>query len=123
MKGRWVPPDTRDTVVDYINYSRFIVHWEISESMREQDVEMVRQKAMEKYPGAKPRIISDNGPQFSAIDYVTPADKLAGRAEAIAKSRDRKLEAAREQRRAKRASGTSCNAGRLKLKSTSRVGG
>jgi transposase InsO family protein len=154
-------------------YSRFIVHWEICESMREQDVEMVLQKALEKYPDAKPRIISDNGPQFiakdfksflrifglshartspyypqsngklerwhgslkdecirpsspqtveeatrrvtdyvehynharlhSAIDYVTPADKLAGRAEEITQARDRKLEEARERRRQKRA--------------------
>ncbi len=38
----------------------------------------------------------------SAIDYVTPADKLAGRAREIVEARDRKLEAAREQRRAKR---------------------
>ncbi|MEM7784245.1 MAG: IS3 family transposase [Planctomycetota bacterium] len=153
-------------------YSRFIVHWEISESMREQDVEMVLQKALEKYPGAKPRIISDNGPQFiakdfkaflrifglshartspyypqsngkierwhgslksecirpsspqtveqakrrvfdyvshynearlhSAIGYVTPADKLAGRAESIQDARDKRLEEARERRRQKR---------------------
>lgn len=39
----------------------------------------------------------------SAIDYVTPADKLAGRAEAILAGRDRKLEAARERRAASRA--------------------
>lgn len=39
----------------------------------------------------------------SAIDYVTPADKLAGRAEAILAERDRKLEAARERRAANRA--------------------
>lgn len=153
-------------------YSRFIVHWEISESMREQDVEMVLQKALEKYPDAKPRIISDNGPQFiakdfktflrifglshartspyypqsngklerwhgslksecirpsspqtveeatrrvsdyvhhynetrlhSAIGYVTPADKLAGRAESIHDARDKRLEEARERRRKKR---------------------
>jgi len=153
-------------------YSRFIVHWEICESMREQDVEMVLQKALEKYPDAKPRIISDNGPQFiakdfksflrifglshartspyypqsngklerwhgslkdecirpscpqtveeairrvtdyvdhyntvrlhSAIDYVTPADKLKGKAQEIVDARDRKLEAARESRRLKR---------------------
>ncbi len=37
-----------------------------------------------------------------AIDYVTPADKLAGRAKEIVEARDRKPEAAREQRRAKR---------------------
>lgn len=153
-------------------YSRFIVHWDICEAMREQDVELVLQKALEKYPGVKPRIISDNGPQFiakdfkvflrifglshartspyypqsngklerwhgtikdecirpsspqtveeaikrvrdyveyynesrlhSAIGYVTPADKLAGRAEAIQSVRDQRLEAARERRRQKR---------------------
>lgn len=38
----------------------------------------------------------------SAIGYVTPADKLAGREEAIWQARDRKLEAARERRRQRR---------------------
>jgi transposase InsO family protein len=153
-------------------FSRFIVHWEIREKMEEKDVEMVLQRALEKTPGARPRIISDNGPQFiakdfkvfmrifglshvrtspyypqsngklerwhgslkqecirpscpqtieeaekrvrdyvqhynevrlhSAIDYVTPADKLYGKAKAIVEERDRKLEAAREKRRLKR---------------------
>ena len=153
-------------------FSRYIVHWEIREKMEEKDVEMVLQRALEKTPGAKPRIISDNGPQFiakdfkvfmrifglshvrtspyypqsngklerwhgslkaecirpsaprtieeaekrvrdyvlhynevrlhSAIDYVTPADKLNGKAQEIVDARDRKLEAARESRRVKR---------------------
>jgi transposase InsO family protein len=47
-------------------YSRYVVHWEIRESMTEADVEIVIQRAREKFPGAKPRIISDNGPQFVA---------------------------------------------------------
>jgi putative transposase len=34
----------------------------------------------------------------SAIGYVTPADKLAGREKAIFEARDQKLEAARERR-------------------------
>ena len=154
-------------------YSRFIVHWELRESMLEQDVEVILQRSREKYPEAKPRIISDNGPQFiakdfkefiriagmthvrtspnypqsngklerwhksikseavrvtppdsleqgrqiigkyvehynhvrlhSALDYVTPFDFLHGRAKAICADRDRKLEAAREIRRQKRA--------------------
>jgi transposase InsO family protein len=50
-------------------YSRFIVHWEIRESMTEQDVETIIQRAREKFPGATPRIISDNGPQFIAKDF------------------------------------------------------
>ena len=152
--------------------SRFIVHWEIRESMTEADVETIIQRARERFPGARPRIISDNGPQFiakdfkefiricgmthvrtspyypqrngkmerwyktqkgecirvktplsledarrivtdfaahynevrlhGAIGYVTPADELAGRAAAIFAERDRKLDAARERRRAAR---------------------
>jgi putative transposase len=50
-------------------YSRYIVHWEIRESMTEQDVETIIQRAVEKHPGVTPRIISDNGPQFIAKDF------------------------------------------------------
>lgn len=152
--------------------SRAIVHWEMRESMKEADVEMVLERAKEKHPEARPRVISDNGPQFiardfkefirlsgmthvktspyypqsngkierwhqslkkecirpktplnldqarrlvddyvdhynrvrlhSAIGYVAPADKLAGRDRAIFEERDRKLEAAREERRQRR---------------------
>ena len=152
--------------------SRAIVHWELRESMTEQDVECILERAKELYPDARPRIISDNGPQFiakdfkefirisgmthvrispgypqsngkierwhktlkheavrptqpataeearrvverfvahyngvrlhSAIGYVAPLDFMAGRAEAIWKERDRKLEEAREQRRQRR---------------------
>jgi putative transposase len=154
-------------------YSRFIVHWEIRESMTEADVETIIQRARERFPGERPRIISDNGPQFiakdfkefiricgmthvrtspyypqsngkmerwyktlkgecirvktplsltdarrivedfvahynevrlhSAIGYVAPADKLAGRDRPIFAERDRKLDAARERRKAARA--------------------
>ena len=148
--------------------SRFLVHWELREAMKEADVERVIERARELHPGVSPRIISDNGPQFiaadfktyirltgmthvrtapyypqsngklerfhktikgdairpkapstaeearrvvtafvhhynterlhSAIDYVTPADRLAGRHTAITAERDRRLEAARERR-------------------------
>ncbi len=154
-------------------YSRFIVHWEIRESMKEAEVETILQRAREKFPDARPRIISDNGPQFvardfktfirlsgmthvrtapyypqsngkieawhktlkattirpnspasvgdarrlvasfvtyyndkrlhSATGYIAPADKLAGREHVIWDERDRKLEAARELRRQRRA--------------------
>ena len=154
-------------------YSRFIVHHEIRESMKEQEVEVILERARERFPDAKPRIISDNGPQFiardfkrfvritgmthvrtspyypqsngkierfhgtlksntirakspesladarsmvqkfiveynqvrlhSAIGYVTPRDKLEGREQVIWNERDRKLEAARERRRIRRA--------------------
>ena len=50
-------------------YSRAIVHWEIRPKMEEGDVEIVIQRAREKYPGVNPRIISDNGPQFIAKDF------------------------------------------------------
>jgi transposase InsO family protein len=153
-------------------YSRYIVHWDIRESMTELDVELVLQRARELHPKATPRIISDNGPQFiskdfkvfirlsgmshvrtsphypqsngklerlhrtlktecirpktplsledakrlvgqfiqtynhqrlhSAIGFVTPYDKLIGRDKEIFDARDRKLEAARERRKAAR---------------------
>jgi transposase InsO family protein len=152
--------------------SRSNLHWEIRESMTEREVELVLQKAKEKYPTAKPRLITDNGPQFiardfkqfvrisgmdhvrtspyypqsngkierwhgslkaeavrpktplcledarrvvghfvaeynttrlhSAIGYVTPHDRLAGRHTQIWEERDRKLEAARARRAARR---------------------
>jgi putative transposase len=50
-------------------YSRSIVHWEIRESMTEDDVTIIIQRAVEKYPLVKPRIISDNGPQFIAKEF------------------------------------------------------
>ena len=50
-------------------YSRYLVHWEIRESMTEREVETILQRAREKFPEAHPRIISDNGPQFIAKDF------------------------------------------------------
>ena len=49
--------------------SRFLVHWEVREQMTEAEVERIVQRGREKFPGAKPRIISDNGPQFIARDF------------------------------------------------------
>jgi putative transposase len=153
-------------------YSRYLVHWELRAQMTSADVETIVQRAKEKYPDARPRIISDNGPQFiakdfkefirisgmahvktspyypqsngkmerwnqtlkattirpkapgsleeaqqvvaafvvhyntvrlhSAIGYVAPADKLAGREKDIWDARDHKLEEARERRRLRR---------------------
>lgn len=151
-------------------FSRYLVHWEIRERMTEDDVAIVLERAREKFPEARPRIISDNGKQFvsrefkelvrlagmthvrispgypqsngklerfhrtlkedcirpqtplsledarrvvarfvahyngerlhSAIGYVTPLDKLEGRAPALLEERQRKLEAARVRRAA-----------------------
>jgi len=158
------------SVID--GYSRFIVHWDIRESMKEWEIEVILERAKEKHPEARPRIISDNGPQFaardfkefirisgmthvrtspyypqsngkierwhqslkreclrprtplslkdarrmvgeyvehynrvrlhSAIGYVTPTDMLLGREKEIFQARDRKLEAAREERKQRR---------------------
>ena len=55
------------TVLD--GFSRSIVHWDIREKMEEVDIEIILQAGREKYPGATPRIISDNGPQFIAKDF------------------------------------------------------
>ncbi len=50
-------------------YSRYLAHGEIRESMKEAEVELIVQRAREKFPQASPRIISDNGPQFIARDF------------------------------------------------------
>jgi putative transposase len=50
-------------------YSRFIVHWDIGETMKEREIELIVQRAREKFPGETPRIISDNGPQFIAKEF------------------------------------------------------
>ena len=35
--------------------SRFLVHWDLRESMKEADIEMILERAKEKYPEARPR--------------------------------------------------------------------
>jgi putative transposase len=50
-------------------FSRFIVHWDLRESMTEADIEIILEAAKEKYSQARPQIISDNGPQFVARDF------------------------------------------------------
>jgi transposase InsO family protein len=149
-----------------------IVHWEIREKMQEVDIETIVKRGLEKYPNSRPRVITDNGPQFisrdfkgfiriagmthvktwsyhpqsngkieryhrtikgdciraksmtsvddvrqavtqyvhhyntirlhSAIGYVTPHTKLAGKEKELFAQRDEKLEAARERRRLRR---------------------
>jgi len=49
--------------------SRYIVDWTLGEMMRETEVEILLQRAKEKFPEARPRVISDNGPQFIAKDF------------------------------------------------------
>jgi transposase InsO family protein len=78
-------------------FSRFLVHRDLRESMRETDVEVILQRATEKYLEAKPRI--NNVRLNSAIGYITPKDTLAGHQQEIQAERDRKLDAAKEQRK------------------------
>ena len=49
--------------------SRYLLAWGLRESMTEADVEVILQRAKERFPDARPRIISDNGPQFIAKDF------------------------------------------------------
>jgi transposase InsO family protein len=49
--------------------SRAIVHWEIRETMKEEEVQQIIQRARERFPEVTPRIISDNGPQFVAKEF------------------------------------------------------
>ncbi len=63
------------SVID--GYSRYVVHHELRQNMQVFDVELTVQKALEKYPGSKPRLISDNGPQYISKDFAEYL-KLAG---------------------------------------------
>ena len=49
--------------------SRFLIAWDLRESMTERDIEVLLERAKERFPDARPRIISDNGPQFIAKDF------------------------------------------------------
>lgn len=49
--------------------SRCLLHWEIRENMTEQDVELVLQRTIEKFPTVKPRLITDNGSQYTAHEF------------------------------------------------------
>jgi transposase InsO family protein len=49
--------------------SRYLIDWSLRDSMKEADIEILLERAKERFPGARPRIISDNGPQFIAKDF------------------------------------------------------
>jgi putative transposase len=42
---------------------------DLRESMTEAEIEIILERAKEQYPGVRPRVISDNGPQFIAKDF------------------------------------------------------
>ena len=55
------------SVID--GYSRYIVHHELRMNMQQYDVQLTIQRALEKHPNVKPRLISDNGSQFISRDF------------------------------------------------------
>lgn len=50
-------------------YSRYVVHHELRVNMKEYDVTLVVQRALEKFPLARPKLISDNGSQYKAREF------------------------------------------------------
>lgn len=54
------------TVLDA--YSRYVVHWELLATMAASDVRLVIQEALER-TGATPRLVTDNGAQFTAAEF------------------------------------------------------
>ncbi len=50
-------------------YSRYMLHHELRTNMTEYDMEITIERALEKYPGVKPEIISDNGIQYISKDF------------------------------------------------------
>lgn len=64
VNGRWY------FFIGFIDaYSRYIVHWELLETASSKDVKAALQSALKKYPGQKPRIVTDNGTQFKSKDF------------------------------------------------------
>ena len=54
------------TVLDA--YSRYVVHWALLATMAAADVRYVLQHALE-VTGAHPKLVTDNGPQFTAAEF------------------------------------------------------
>jgi transposase InsO family protein len=50
-------------------YSRYIIHWELRESMTSDNVQTTLQRAVEKAGRSVKNLISDNGRQFVARDF------------------------------------------------------
>ena len=50
-------------------WSRYLVQWGLRESMTTADVTTILRRARERFPDARPRMITDNGPQCVARDF------------------------------------------------------
>ncbi len=72
VKGRWY---FFVSVLD--SFSRYLVHWELLASMRAADVRDVIHAALEKHPGLQPRIVHDNGSQFTSRDFKKLVKRFA----------------------------------------------
>ena len=57
--------------------SRFIVNWDLRQSMTEADIEIILERAKKLHLEARPKIISDNGPQFIAKDLRSSFESQA----------------------------------------------
>lgn len=55
------------TVMD--RYSRKILHHELRRSIKQYDIQLTLQRVVEKYPDARPVLISDNGKQFLVKEF------------------------------------------------------
>ena len=45
--------------------SRYVVTWDVRESMTGADIEIILERARKLHPDARPRIVSNNGTQFT----------------------------------------------------------
>ena len=64
VDGRWY------FFIGFIDaYSRYIVYWELLETASSTDVTAALQGALKKYPNVKPRIVQDNGIQFTSKEF------------------------------------------------------
>ena len=68
-------------------YSRYIVNWDLRESMTEADIEIILERAKELHLEARPRIISDNGLNASTIFLTRRKITLRSR---VASCRDKR---------------------------------
>ena len=50
-------------------YTRLVVHYDVRLSVEALDVEILLERAREKFPGVHPILITDNGPQFVAKEF------------------------------------------------------
>jgi hypothetical protein len=59
--------------------SRFLVHWDLRESMKEADIEMILERAKEKYPEAKPRTVATHAQHLGSpkdISVIMRTERL-----------------------------------------------